>query len=153
MTRIDMDSLLIRYHVSVEFLVVLSFASFLLDVQTNPCIQDKKYTSVNVFAILFVHHVLNVFVNFGWLLNDVNLLKLYVMTPVIVALHWATNDNKCIVTQWVNRMCGNPDTEYLHDLLYMVGFKDLKYYDPLHYSYLAIGVGLSIYKLRVLKAI
>lgn len=147
----ESESPLLKYHLKLEWLVALALAAFLLDIRTNDCIKNKTYKSPSIFGVLFVHHLLNTFANFGWLLDNPLLLKLYIIAPVITLIHWSTNKNQCVVSQWANELCGEPENAYFRDLFYMIGLKDMKYYSQFHYSYLVLSIILAIYKLRLLK--
>ena len=57
-------------------------------------------------SILLIHHMANIFANFGWISNSRVVLEIYLVVPIIVFIHWKTNNNKCILTEWHNKNCG-----------------------------------------------
>ena len=54
----------------------------------------------------------------------------------IVALHWITNDNNCIATEYMNRLCGYKEDQWLDSLKNMF---DLRKYSE---YFLFIWLGL-----------
>jgi hypothetical protein len=66
--------------------------------------------------VLFIHHIFNNFLHFGWLTKGI-LLKIYIITVPLVALHWRLNHNRCWLTEQHNKMCGRPLGEPFHDFL------------------------------------
>ena len=122
----------------VIFLLGIFF--FFLDINTfSYC--DKK-----VYPALFIHHIINIFAQFGFLCNDKTLLTLYAVAPLLTMLHWQTNENKCFLTEYVNNTCGY--NMYFRDIWYLLGVKDLKYYSQIHYAYLFVGWVIAIVKLK-----
>lgn len=71
--------------------------------------------------ILFTHHIINIFINFGWLSNNKILLYIYVLSPITTIIHWKLNNNKCILTELHNKACNN-NIEF-NDLFNMLGLK------------------------------
>jgi hypothetical protein len=127
----------------LSVIFVLGLVFFIIDIKTF------KYCTTDVYPILLLHHVVNIFAQFGFLCTDKNLLLIYLFTPILVMLHWKTNKNKCILTQMVNKQCGYKHM-YFRDIWFLLGFKNIPNYGQLHYIYLSFAwfVGL----LRFLKA-
>jgi hypothetical protein len=130
----------------LEF-IILGLVSFILDIKTNDCIIYKKYNTPLIYFNLYFHHIINIFLNFGWISDNPIVLKIYLVTPIIVLLHWKTNEGKCALTQHVNKICRNPDDEYLHDFLYLMGIKDSKYYTLIQSLILFGGMLIAVRKL------
>lgn len=129
-----------------EFLI-LALIAFILDIKTNDCIKEKRYKSAMIYINLYFHHLLNMFLNFGWISDNPMVLKIYLIMPIIILLHWKTNDGKCAVTQHANEICGNPENEYMHDFLYLLGIKESKYYDLVQNTILFGGMSIAVRKL------
>jgi len=129
-----------------EFLILGSI-SFILDIKSNDCIKKSKYKTSLIYLNLYFHHLLNVFLNYGWISDDPVVLKIYLVLPLFVLLHWKTNNEKCAVTQHANYICGNPDEEYLHDILYLLGIKNLEYYNVIQGIILLGGMLIAVRKL------
>lgn len=87
------------------------------------------------------------FINFGWISDNPVILKIYLVTPLIVLLHWKTNSGKCAITQHANDICGNDENEYMHDFLYLLGIKDSKYYNIVQNIILLGGMTIAVRKL------
>jgi hypothetical protein len=123
---------------------LLGVLFFLIDINTF------SYCKREVYPVLLIHHIVNIFAQFGFLSNDKTLLSLYVVAPLLTMIHWKTNDNKCFLTELVNESCGYE--MYFRDIWFLLGVKDLKYYSQLHYGYLFIGWIIAVVKLtRLLK--
>lgn len=123
--------------------IVLTLFSFIMDVLTNTCIFSCSMT-----FILFIHHIINIFIYFGWLFNAHNVLLFHVVFPLLVLLHWKTNNNRCFLTQIINEYCGYDDGHPFHDLLYMVGLKNYVWFNN-YGIYFVVGISslLSLYKI------
>lgn len=110
--------------------LTIGIAFFLIDVSTF------NYTDKSVYPILLIHHIINIFAQFGFLASDKRLLLIYIFAPIFTIIHWITNDNKCVLTQMVNERCGTH--MQFRDIWFLLGFKKLKHYDTLHYAYLIV---------------
>lgn len=118
-------------------IITVGVIVFIIDIATAPKNYYKNLDNTVITALL-IHHIINVYFQFGFLCSGF-LLYGYLVTPLLVLLHWKTNDNKCALTEYVNEMNDLPDTEYLRDLWYFMGFKKLKNYDKLHKTYLFVA--------------
>jgi hypothetical protein len=56
--------------------------------------------SVKGHLILYFHHLVDIYIYFGGFLLDP---FTHMIVLIITLLHWVTNDDKCILTEWVNR--------------------------------------------------
>jgi hypothetical protein len=114
----------------ITIIFTIGIVFFLIDISTF------KYCNTEVYPVLLLHHVLNIFAQFGFLVQDKKLLLLYLFAPILTILHWYTNGNKCFLTQYVNEKCN------LHmrfrDIWYFLGVKNFSYYSEAHYLYLFI---------------
>ena len=100
---------------------------------------------------MLIHHIINVFAQFGWLSNNKYVLYFYLIVPVIVLLHWKTNDNKCIMTEYVNDQCNIEKGTYFRDFLFLTGVKKLKNYDMGHKVYLIVAWFIALVKVCLLQ--
>lgn len=57
----------------------------------------------------------------GFLFNPLYHLIFIVLTMI----HWATNNNKCFLTEIVNDMCGWPEDKNFYDFIEMSGINKL----------------------------
>jgi hypothetical protein len=101
----------------MKIFLYIALFSFIVDVSMNNknyknCIADGK-TEPNrfVYVVLFFHHFIWLFSLFGWLSNNKNILKVYIIVVTIYLLHWKINNNKCFVTEWIRENC-NLDKKY-----------------------------------------
>jgi hypothetical protein len=114
---------------------ILFAIQFCLDIATNKCL-----TAQNVL-ILLIHHQFSIMFNFGWLLNDKTLLKLYLILCSATLIHWQLNDSKCISTEIFNKNCGYTHYEYFHDFFYFAEIKSL------HTYYIILAMFIALYKI------
>jgi hypothetical protein len=90
-------------------IIALAIIFFILDAATNPCVKKTP----QVIAPLLFHHMVYTFALLGWILDDPVVLLVYIALPIIVILHWRSNNNSCFVDQAVGNICGEP-TEFNH---------------------------------------
>jgi len=133
----------------IKLFVVIGIFSYILDIYTSkPEYYKTCINSISVNLELLAHHILNIYAQFGWLSNNKILLYGYVFTPLIVLTHWQTNNNKCILTEYINKKCNIKDDMPFRDFWYLIGFKKLKNYDTLHKLYLVVAWLVALYKLK-----
>ena len=82
-------------------ILVISLVIFIADIKTF------KYSCPNVYPILLIHHIVVMFILFGFLYSDKTVLLIYLILPFILVGHWVTNDNNCIITQIASKQCEN----------------------------------------------
>jgi hypothetical protein len=132
----------------LTYIILLGFLSYLADISTAPKNYYKKcINKVNFNVKLLFHHIIIMFIFFGWLSNNKYLLVLYAFIPFILIIHWKINNNRCVMTEDINSMCGLDKDEYVRDFLYLIGFKKSKYYDPFYKTFLLFTFVYVIYKL------
>jgi hypothetical protein len=133
-----------------------SILFFLLDLSTNPCflqlpiILKQRFQMIKLiqtYLFLFIHHLIAIFLYFGWLFSSPYILGWYIIFVLGVMLHWITNKQKCILTQVLNRVCEYSDAEPFHDIWYFLGLKSKPYTNLLLVCYLFIGIIIAFYKI------
>ena len=131
--------------------IILGCISYTLDLSTAPKDYYSKCANDSVVHIeLLLHHILNMFSQFGWLSNSRVVLILYTLAPIIVLGHWGTNNNKCYLTQRINEKCGLPENVMFRDWWSLLGLKGFKWYSTAHKTFLVIAWCIAIYKLKYL---
>jgi hypothetical protein len=134
----------------ISIIIIFGIIFYIIDVLT----MKGNYMSCNNMLVthitLLVHHIINIFAQFGWLSNNKYVLYTYLTAPLIVLLHWKTNDNKCIMTEYVNDQCGIKTGTYFRDLWFLLGIKKLKNYDTIHKIYLIIVWIIAVVKVYLL---
>ena len=122
----------------ILFFLILSTLSYIFD--------NQKCNNGNI--ILWSHHSLNIFANFGWLSNNKYILLIYLFAPIITIIHWLTNNNKCFLTEMHNSICKN-DNKMFNDLFNIIGLKKLEWWNKWgHYLYLIIAWFITIHKVN-----
>lgn len=140
----------------IRFIFTLTLVSFLIDVFTNPCFNRSLFPSSNMdnlslrafgmLEFLYLHHLLAVILYFGWLSPSRIFLGFYILLVIGIIVHWMTNDQKCILTEIINRYCDYDDNERFHDLFYILNLKSKSWFDKFMYVYLIFAFILSLYK-------
>lgn len=138
------------YSLSTKLFIGLILLSIVLDIthkKTRKCMSTSRQTSKLLF-ILVLHHILNIFANFGWMLNDKRLLMLYIISPIFMLIYWKLNNNKCDLTVYANKICGWSEDTYFNDFFQLLHFKTYDSWNNIYHKiFLGIGVCIAIYKL------
>ena len=131
----------------LNIFVIIIYIFDITSTTTSKCINNSS-NKYKIISILLLHHYLQLFSNFGWLFNNKYILIYYIFIPFITILHWYTNNNKCILTQIINKLCNNNEDVYFNDIFNMIGLKKYNIWnDYLHYIYLLFVIFYTIYKL------
>ena len=128
---------------NLNLIIILSLLSYIYDINID---NHYKYCNNNfsINILLFIHHILSVYIHFGWINN--NNPTIYLLLLVFTMIHWFTNNFKCKYTQYVNEKC-NIDINYpLRDIIYFSGLKNSKYYKLIYYTYLIFIIIYLLYK-------
>jgi hypothetical protein len=135
-------------HFNLFTIIILSIISYIADVKTGKDIYQNCIGDNSIKLELLIHHFINVFAQFGWLIDNKYILYCYIVLPVILMIHWKSNNDKCAVSQDINRKCNIPNNPPLRDLWYFIGLKDVKYYSYIQKTYLLSVWLYAIYKLK-----
>lgn len=134
----------------LAFFAVIGIVAYLLDVATSPysyyhiCKYDLRTQSVHL-----THHIMNMYLQFGWLSWNSWILTLYIPSVVGVLVHWEQNGNICFLTDYVNKRCGIRRGEYFRDIWKLLGLKSLEYYEKIHRIYLLVACGVAAWKIYI----
>ena len=132
----------------IKLIILLGVCSYIIDIYSGKNTYYKScYNKYNVQIELLIHHILNIYAQFGWLSNNKILLQGYVISCIILLYHWNANNDRCILTEKINKKCNIPIEKPFRDILYAVGFKHLKYYSILHRIYIFVTGIIALYKL------
>lgn len=133
------------------FIILLILAIYvdLFSTKTIQCLKGKNSSDkLQIILVLILHHMLNIFANFGFLLNNKKLLTVYIISPLFMLWYWSVNKNKCDLTVAVNKMCGWNESDYFNDFFNILGFKKYKSWEEIwHKVFIAGGISIGIYKL------
>jgi hypothetical protein len=86
------------------FIIIISIIITNIDISTDYKECYKK--NANVYIILFFHTLLCIFSYIGCFYNNKTILKIYLLCYIILPIHWLTNNNRCVITEYVNKICG-----------------------------------------------
>jgi hypothetical protein len=127
----------------------ISFVGFLLYLYDITKDNYYKYCKKNIKVnlTLLLHHISNVFTQFGWLSNNKTILTLYLIIPPLIIVHWNSNNNRCILTEYTNKNCNIDQDSSFRDLWFTMGIKGKKYTKQFLRTYLIIVWFIALYKL------
>ena len=99
---------------------------------------------IDVNLIYFIHHILDVFLFWSFLFVTTKLeYKIHFWTAILVMLHWATYDNKCIITVEMNKLCGYPEDQWLDSLKNRIPLRGIS--EWFHFIWIILLCGQDIY--------
>lgn len=125
------------------FILLLELLLALSSYQNTPCIHNRE-----VLYALILHHIGNCFLLYGWLFSVKWILLLHILTVIGVFVYWKLNDNQCDLTIYINRKCGFPEDKPFHDLLDIIGLKELPMWNEVgHYIFILLGAATSAWKI------
>jgi hypothetical protein len=129
------------------FLLCINIGFDMMSKKTYQC-YSKSPQRVKIISLLLAHHIVNVFVNFGWLFYSPILLILYIISIPVMYIHWYLNNNTCKITTDMNKMCGWGEDTYFNDIFNILGFKKYKNWDKIYHNvFIGLGISIAIYKL------
>jgi len=106
----------------LTLLFILSLISYVSDICKNSQTLYKNCKNKLVFhSVLLFHHFIWTFALFGFLSDNNQLLRIYVVVLIVYLIHWRLNNNQCFITQWVRKECGLDDShtlQYFADTLF-----------------------------------
>lgn len=70
--------------------------------------------------IIFIfHHILDVYVFFGFLINQTRREFMFHLALIIsLLIHWFSNDYDCILTTYLNELCGYPKKQWFQSIMF-----------------------------------
>ena len=128
-------------------IIIVGVIFYIIDIFTKKGNYMNCRNTVKTNSVLLIHHIINIFAQFGWMCDNKYILYVYLFTPLIVLLHWKTNDNKCVLTHYVNENCDIDQKVYFRDIWWFLGIKNFKKYDLMHKIYLIIVWVITLIKL------
>jgi len=135
----------------ISLILICGLFFYLVDIATSAGIYKFCIDNILFHILSLIHHIYNVFLQFGWLSNDFMILHIYLATNILTLLHWITNNDLCIFTKEANIMCGFKKYTYFRDIWHFTGVKKFKYYIFSRYIYIFITSMIAIYKIRKMK--
>lgn len=132
--------------------MTLYFTSyFLLDTLLDIFSKDTRsciYREPSVLVVLILHHLMSCFLLGGWLFKYVSILIVHILVVIGTTIYWCRNQNLCDLTVYVNKRCGWNSNKPFHDLLDMIGLKELPAWNERdHYIFILLGATISLYKI------
>ena len=121
-----------------SFQIILTIPNFI-----KTCQSKTFYT----WFLYFFHHLLDVFLfwSFLFLTNKYEFLLHFILL-ILIVIHWATYDNKCILTVLMNRECGYSDEKWLDSIKNRLGLTYI--YEHFHYIWMLLLAIQDIYQIN-----
>ena len=130
-----------------KFFILLIVLEIVLDFntsQTYQCLIDNHA----VILPLIIHHIANGFLLYGWILIHRVFLFAHLIIVIAIIVYWKTNNNRCDLTIYVNRLCHWHKDKPFHDLLDMIGLKSTYLWNEYgHYLFITFGAVISLWKI------
>jgi hypothetical protein len=77
------------------------------------------------WLLYFVHQALDVFLFWSPVfLRTRSDYAIHTLLVLLVVVHWIFNNNRCIMTTWMNRRCAYPEERWLDSLKNMFGLRE-----------------------------
>ncbi len=102
--------------------------------------------NIEAFAMYFSHHFLDVFLFWSPLfLQKKSEFILHILLVIIVTIHWLTYNNRCILTVYMNRVCGIDEDQWLDSLKNRFGL--VNYSEYFHFHWIALVLLYDVVRL------
>ena len=103
-------------------ILLIGTFQYLIDYNHNKCYDPSATLNINNRKLLQLHHIINMYILIGgFLFNPLYHLIFIVLTM----LHWITNNNKCFLTEIVNKNCNWSEDKEFYDFIEMSGINKL----------------------------
>jgi hypothetical protein len=100
--------------------VIVTFPKF-----WNTC----NLLNFETFLLYFAHHALDVFLFWSWFFLVTRREYIaHLIALLIVSIHWVTNNNNCIATEYMNKLCGYKQDQWLSSFKNMFGLREYTEY-------------------------
>jgi hypothetical protein len=63
----------------------------------------------SIIPEILLHRFINVFMYTGWIFDNKVILVFYLITLLLLIIHWMLNNGKCILTKYENIVCNFPE--------------------------------------------
>lgn len=104
-----------------NLLLIIFIIQFIL--ASNEFLNNCKKPNLYNYMILFIHHLLDIYVFFGiFALENDNERILHLITILLIMIHWFTNNYECWLTTYLNELCQESRDKWLYSLVYF-GYK------------------------------
>ena len=105
--------------------IAIAIYEIAIDFAHPHTISCVKHKGLHTVLFLVFHHLLASFMMYGWLLPNKKLLFLFIIANLMMLLEWFVH-RRCRLTAYTNNQCGwKPDTPF-RDLMWQLGFKDIR---------------------------
>lgn len=102
----------------LKFICMLMIILTIVDINIRykECIKKDMW---KIVPTMLLHRIIMIFIYFGWLFNDKRILKFYLIFFGVIVIHWLTNNFRCFLTQYEQKVCDFPKDQY-YDYFYQI---------------------------------
>jgi len=126
---------------------------FIIDVfftkETIKCIRSKKSLNdkIEILGIISFHHIISVFIIFGWMLTNIKLLILYIFMTIGTIISWSVNNGLCYLTVMQNTRCNWIKTKKFNHIFSIFNIPHNKNTIKYFIGYTIFGILAALYKI------
>lgn len=115
---------------------------FLILYLAQICISYKNFipcANVHSTTVYLFHHLLDVYVFFGPLFIETTTESvIHIITTLLIIVHWFTNNYQCILTTYLNELCGWESDRWLDSITLILQKQSQQYYYHSFHAFLVI---------------
>jgi hypothetical protein len=95
--------------------------------------------NVHSTIIYLLHHMLDVYIFFGPLfIENTTESLIHIITTLLIIIHWFTNNYECILTTYLNELCGWERNRWLDSITLILQKQSKQYYYHSFHAFLVI---------------
>lgn len=146
------NQLIMINNANILFIGIFLF-EFIVDVffteETIKCINSKKSLDdkIELYSIIYFHHMLSVFIIFGWMLTNIKLLILYIFMTIGTIISWSFNNGLCYITVMENVRCHWVKTKPFNHVFSIFNIPINKKTNKYFIGYTIFGLLVALYKI------
>jgi hypothetical protein len=141
--------------IKLYFIIIISFIIFYIDIINDICVNNNT-NNISIIFILLIHHFIVSFVLFGWIFNNIYILKMQLVLIISVCINqivlyflsnyiYNVKSNYCIITLIKNKLCNQKLNTPFKSILYYLNINKI--------VAIIIVLFISILKFYLLKKI
>lgn len=140
----------------IEFLCIILISMIFVSIDLNnysgECIINlENPQKISAFFLIVIHHIIVTIANFGWLCYSKPMLLLFLITIITIIIIALVNQNRCYITERVNKFCNLPDRHFFNDFFYIIGLKKYDFWNNYGYHiFYSFALLYAVYKIFIL---
>ena len=130
--------------------ILIGFIVYIIDLAKSVGLYKYCYVNPLFHLNLLIHHIISVFILFGWLSNNKYILILYVIVCMSTGIGWAVFKS-CLLTDLNNYICKLPKKTEFNNILNLLQIKKLKHSTEYQSFYMVFTAVISLMRIRFIK--